>query len=398
MKILVVSHQFPNPQQPTNGTFVYYHVKALKKLGNDVVVIAPVPYVLPGIPKTHRWYKFKHIPNMLIDDGIKIYYPRFLSIPKRKLLFLRGILVLWSSLPFYTNLMKKVKFDVIHCHQIIPNGHVGYLLNKRYKIPYGITIHGYDIYANIHLSKKNYKLIKFLAENASFLGVVSHKFKELIISNRINLHKEKTKIIYNGINIPDKTRKIKWDDSKNNVIRLLSVGHAVKRKGYDYVLRAISRLRNKHPNLVYYIIGEGIDLSYFRNVARQEKVEDITYFLGQKNNTEVMNYMKHCDIFVLPSWNEAFGVVYIEAMYMKKIVVGCEGEGIAEIITDGQNGFLVESKNVLKLTEKLDYIISNINNLQRVGENAFRTVWPKFSWENNAKQYVSLYNNILKYI
>ena len=394
MKILVHSHLFPNPQQKAKGTFVYYQVLALKNLGCEIVVVAPVPYVPPGIPQNHPWHKYKHVPNMSVKDGLRIYYPRFISIPKKKFLFLRGKLIFWSAAKFYSNLINNEKFDLIHCHQIIPDGHVGYILSRKFDIQFGVTIHGIDIYEQINIAKKNFTLVKLVAENASFVGVVSKRLKDLISSHKIVTKEKTTKIIYNGINTPEESKNVRWPDKKNNVIRVLSVGRVTRKKGYDYVMQALGELRNKHRNLLYYIIGDGVDLPYFQKVAENEKVSDITFFLGEKTNSEVMGYLKSCDIFVLPSRNESFGIVYIEAMYMKKIVIGSKGEGIEEIIKDNKNGFLVEPRNVLELKSKLDYIISNIDRLRCIGEKAFHTVWPKLSWENNAKNYISLYKAI----
>ena len=169
----------------------------------------------------------------------------------------------------------------------------------------------------------------------------------------------------------------------------------LKEKGIENVLKSISVLRSKYPKLLYYIIGDGKDADYFRSVSKKLQVDDITFFLGQKTNDEVLAYMKICDIFVLPSRNESFGIVFIEAMAMKSITVGSFKEGIEDIIKDGYNGFLVDSRDVNSLIEKLDYILSHMNKMDQVRKNAYQSVKHKFTWENNAKKYISIFDKVV---
>ena len=113
MNILIHSHLFPNPVHTILGNFVYYYAEQLVKFGHKVTVVAPVPYVFPFIPKRHRWYLYKYVPYARKLGLIRIFHPKFLSIPKQKLLHLRGKFIYYSACRFYKKLMKEDKFDVI---------------------------------------------------------------------------------------------------------------------------------------------------------------------------------------------------------------------------------------------------------------------------------------------
>ncbi len=396
MNILIHSHIFPNSYKSASGYFVYYPAQELVKLGHQVTVVSPVPYVPFFINSKFSWYNYKFVKKEINRDGLRILYPRFISIPKNKLYYLRGDFIYYCTKNLYKNLFASEQFDIIHCHVPLPDGYVGLKLRNKYNIPYGVTIHGGNIYKRVRENRLNHLKIKNIIESADFVGIVSEKLRLLVKQNGIYPKDETCRVIHNGINPPTISKDIQWPDADPKSIRLLTVCHTIKRKGIGEVLHALSAIRSKFETLRYYIIGDGVDLQYFKNLAKELGVDDICYFLGAKSNAEAMDYMKACDVFVLPSWNEAFGVVYIEAMYFGKITIGSKGEGIDGLINDGENGFLVEPKNPKELQNKLEYILPRLKNLKYIEENARKTVWPEFSWRNNVQQYLELYTQAIE--
>jgi glycosyltransferase involved in cell wall biosynthesis len=96
-------------------------------------------------------------------------------------------------------------------------------------------------------------------------------------------------------------------------------------KGIDYNIKAIQALSKKYPFLNYKIVGDGVEKDRLARLANDLKMNEHIEFLGRKTHQEVMKYMAECDIFSLPSWNEAFGVVYIEAMaHGKPVIIACK--------------------------------------------------------------------------
>ena len=92
----------------------------------------------------------------------------------------------------------------------------------------------------------------------------------------------------------------------------------------------------------------------------------------------------------LNAW-EGFGLVVIEGMIKRKIVLASETGGIPEIITDGFNGFMFESQNSRSLTDKLTYIIERKDDLVKLKENAMESVKEKFDVRKNADLYYEVY-------
>jgi glycosyltransferase involved in cell wall biosynthesis len=105
--------------------------------------------------------------------------------------------------------------------------------------------------------------------------------------------------------------------------------------------------------------------------------------------------MQECDVFSMPSTNEAFGVVYIEAMSLGKPVIGCIGEGPQDIIDHEENGYLMIKNDVEQLSAILDQLFSDKVLQQQLGEKAKRTVEEKFQWNNVAKKLIEEYKNLI---
>lgn len=108
-----------------------------------------------------------------------------------------------------------------------------------------------------------------------------------------------------------------------------------------------------------------------------------------------MRLMRSCDIFILPSWNEAFGVVYLEAMANGKPVIACQGEGIDGIIKDKETGILVKPKDVDSLVKAMDYLLGNPDEARAIGTRARKLVLENYSWEKNAEKTIKVYQEVL---
>jgi glycosyltransferase involved in cell wall biosynthesis len=118
--------------------------------------------------------------------------------------------------------------------------------------------------------------------------------------------------------------------------------------------------------------------------------------LGKKSHEEVMQAITDYDIFSLPSYNEGFGIVYVEAMSQGVPVIGVKGQGIEDVIKDGYNGFLAEPQNVNSLIGILDILIGDNEKRKMIGLNGRNTVIRDFTWDANAKKVKKLYEDLVQ--
>lgn len=124
-------------------------------------------------------------------------------------------------------------------------------------------------------------------------------------------------------------------------------------------------------------------------------------FEGYKKGRELANFYNICDIFVLMSRTtkegiESFGVVYIEASYFGKPVIGGKGGGTSDAIEDGKSGYLVDANHPEELKKKLEYLLKNHDAGKRMGEYGRKRAIKLFLWKGLARKIVGVYKEAIR--
>ena len=396
MNILVISHLYPSKIRPNDGTFVHQQIEALQALGHNIRVVCPTPWLPQWFPvKLSNWKILKKLPRQETIDEISVYFKRGVVVPGG-LDWTRGFLYYISGWFFYRKLFRNNHFDIIHAHTVLPDGHLASFLKKKYKIPYVVTIHGADLYYTARTTGLNKSHIYQSLKKSNGIGLVSQDLlKSLKNLYQIPESFPACKVIYNGIKVYDEYPMVEWGGPETD-FRILSIASLIRRKNLHIVFRALVDLRERYKNLKYYIIGDGWHKEFYLELSEKLGLNDIVCFLGPMPHKKAMSYLKESDVFILPSYNESWGIVYVESMHMGKVTIAGKGEGISEIIQHGINGFLTDPHDCESVKEILEAIISDNSMAKSIGERAKRDVWPRFSWHNNAKEYHRLYQNSLK--
>lgn len=395
MKVLVISHMYPSTFNEIGGIFVHQQVKELQRQGCEVKVISPVPRTpFPTKYFSKKWKRYSEIPQKMKWEGIEVYHPRYLAFPKALFFASSGKRMYFGIRKLIDELHRDVKFDIIHAHVALPDGFAAMMVNRIYHKPLVVTVHGQDLYVTLYRNARCKEALTKVFEQADKVITVSTKLKE-IAKAEIGFP-EKIVVISNGVSpadmAPEKTTLASCY-AKHRVI--LSVSSLITQKGLDVNLRAISVLVKKHPNLKYVVIGAGPKMPSLRQLTHDLSLDQQVEFLGQLSYDKVMEYMAVADIFSLPSWNEAFGVVYLEAMLHGKPVIACQGQGISDVIENNKTGLLVEPKNVESLTEAIDFLLGNPGKAHEIGERAKRLALENYTWAHNAQRNIEVYKEIL---
>ena len=396
MKVLVLSHMYPNSMNPVYGIFVHEQVKALKNLGHDVNVISPVPWApFPINIINKKWNQYSNINKYEQIEGIDVYHPRKITLP-RKILYDKSGKFYYKAIKNITNkIHQNFKFDIIHSHVSLPDGIAGSYLSDLFKVPSITTIHGQDLQQTININKKCYDKIGLSFKKNDAIIFVSEKLKDIAIEE-FPRFSDKYHIISNGLNL-DKifTINSRLKKQYKNKTVLLSVSNLKKTKGIDLNLKAVNKVTEKKENIYYIIVGDGTQKENLKSLAKELGIEENVEFTGRLPHDKVMEYMSICDVFSLPSWQEGFGIVYIEAMAHEKPVIACKGEGIDGIIKNGENGILVSPKSVNDLSKAIFHLLNNDNLRKEISKKAQKTA-KEYTWENNAINTMKLYKKLLK--
>ncbi|OGX08662.1 MAG: hypothetical protein A2Z88_10325 [Omnitrophica WOR_2 bacterium GWA2_47_8] len=388
LKICLVAPGYPPQDGGGIGTYSYNLALGLTKLGHRVYVVSQSD-------------KEDAAENL---NGVEVRRFKYRHVPKLEKLF-PGLR--WSF--FIANqieeLDKKVHFDVIE----FPNWEgVGfaYLLKKkrrpvvtRMHTPYFETLNIDTNNGRINLGDR---FICWLEKKACHMSdqlvssTLSHR--DMMITSYFLGNKE-VNIIPLGIQLvprPDDRSKSKG----NGKIKVLYVSRLEKRKGAITLVGAIPHVLQKFQNVEFTFIGKdrphapgGLTFeNYFSTAHNQFK--DKVKFLGFVSNEELSNYYRACDIFVVPSVYESFGLIYVEAMMHGKPVIGCKAGGIPEVVNNGKTGILIEPYNVNQLVDGLLRLLNDPQMRQDMGQNARRLCEEKFSFDRMASNTEHLYQKM----
>lgn len=345
LNILIFSSLFPSEVRKTAGLFVRERMFRMREHAN-LVVVSPVPY-FPG-QEIIKWFVRDYRPmpaKKETQDGVTVYYPRFLSFPK----FFRSKdaqFLTFSVRRFVKKLCKIHEINIIDSHFTYPDGVAATTLAKELGIASTITMRGTEVpHSN---DPKKLPQLKKAWSDASHVIAVSQSLKNVALEHGIS--DEHVTVVGNGIDtekfIPlEKTKaKESLGISAESPV-LATVGGLVYRKGFHRVIDCLPQLKKEHPNIKYLIVGgaslEGNIEDELKSQADKLGVKDSVVFCGPQPPKELHKYLSAADVFVLATANEGWANVLLEALACGTPVVATDVGGNSEVINHSNLGQIV---------------------------------------------------------
>ena len=245
---------------------------------------------------------------------------------------------------------------------------------------------------------KNIDQVVCMTENMKLNHLAHTLIKEYQIST-----------IYNGIDLKkfssnskfDKSELLNQNNIKSDKIIIGTVGRLDSLKNQELLIDAAAILINdKKLNLHFLVIGDETESitgkGYKRKLiekSQQYGIEENISFISFTKNIEI--YFDIMDIFVLPTDKESFGYVLIEAMAKGKPVIATNQGGPKEIIVENRNGYLIEPKNFIELSEKLSSLISDQELRIKMGQESKIITNEKFDVNVTIDNYIRLFNRVI---
>lgn len=290
----------------------------------------------------------------------------------------------------YKKLIGNINPDIILTYTIKPNIYGNYVANK-FKTPVIMNITG----IGTSLSTGKLKLIikqmyKYGCSRASVVFFQNKDNQNFFASNNL-IKKEKT-IIIPGSGVNTKRFKPIEKQNKDGTIRFLFIGRLMKDKGIEEYLKVAEKLTKEHSNLEFQILGSFEEEKY-KDIIKQNKNNKIKY-LG--TSSDIRNEIRYVDCIVNPSYHEGMSNVLLEGAAMGKPLLASNIPGCREIIDDGENGFLFESKSTKSLKEVIIKFINLNDEKKRImGQNSRIKVEKEFDRDIVINQYLKIIQSIL---
>lgn len=403
-RALWISDYFPRPHEMTTGTWALESALALQEAGLPVVVLAPTPWIPRFLAPTKSLRDWSRVPAQWQTHGVSIYYPRCPHYPRRWVheRLYNNIPSLDSALlwPWVRRSAERVMeahpFDVVHANFLFPSGYLGLQLKQRYGTP--LVVHERSV-QRLGMARQHprrgaaYRRILrgadvVVTENermAAQLRELEPALTDLRVFKQPGTHPGAVASL-----IRDRPAGFR----EKNVI--LSVGTLSRRKGHEYLIRAIAAIKPDFPDLVCRIIGEGPERRKLGTLAAELGVSEVVQLVGRRPHAEVLGEMSWCDIFVLPSWGEAGGTVYGEAMQFGKPIIACIGEGITEVVQDGVQGLLVPPRDDSRLAEAMSWLLRDRSRREKMGLAARELAVAELSYPKLARRLIELYGELVR--
>ena len=163
-------------------------------------------------------------------------------------------------------------------------------------------------------------------------------------------------------------------------------------KGQRELIEAVAALSRHYPDLYLLIIGSGEEEAPLRELVAERGLSERVLFVGQQ--ADVRPYLSALDLFSLPSYEEPFGLAITEAMAMALPVIACHSGGVPEIITHGQDGWLVAPRSVGALRDAIHHLIADPERRQMIGLAARRRVQDSFLPSRQADRVSAIYASL----
>jgi glycosyltransferase involved in cell wall biosynthesis len=405
IKICVLSQAYPRFKGDWRSNMIASLAEAFAQLGNDLTVYTPF-YATEKrkIDETSKVkiVEYKYLPfESMHVIGYGNSMKSDLKVSKLTLL-LAPFLVL-SGIVNLARLLKKEKFDFLHCHWAVPNTLIA--LGARW-------LSGSDVKVLTSFPGSDVTVIS----NAGFLGRIlagiiagsdymscnSSDLKDALVKSGIK--PEKIDYVIYGVD----SDKISFSAGKREAIRkkmniekdtimLLIVGRFIPKKGFSTAFRALKCIVDKNKNIKLAVIGDGELKEEYISILMKDNTLDKVIFLGYVNTNELADYYSACDIFLMPSEKnppDGLNTVVPEAMACGRPIVASAAGGNDLVVFEGVNGFLHEEGDYQTLAVLVNRLIENESLRADMGKKSLELTQARFNWNAIAKYYIEKYKEL----
>lgn len=383
--LMVISNSFPNKDNTFIGDiFVKEQLKYIKSYFDNVYVVSPVAYGMEHLRKTkHSDYQF---------DNVYVYFPKYVNNP----LFWRNWKSMWIHLEANAikSLIRKenLQFDLIHAHFTWPSGAVAVRLKKSMGTPVVITEHGVLTWFEALKNEDKHYINTWNDSDA----IIRVNKKDVSIICRYCDDSSKVHFIGNGFD-PSKFHPVDMGKARRSLGLpidskiILNISRLHEVKGQNHLISSIGYILKIRNDVVCYIGGIGPFKEDLKKHISSLNLQENVKLLGLVPDSEMNNLVNSCDVFVLPSLSESFGIVQIEAMACGKPVIATRNGGSEEVIISKEYGLLVDPANSEDLTDKILVALD-----REWDRDKILTYAEQYTWANVAKEIVCVYEQVLR--
>jgi len=393
----MLTTSFPRFRGDAAGHFVLELAAEIAK-EHDVTVVAPFAENAPGKEKirnvnVHRFHYFfpRRFERLAYGEGIidnirRAWWSRVL-IPFFSVSFLLRSIVIGA------------RCDVIHAHWGF-SGLIAVVGKIFHRKPVVVTLRGSDVNIPVGGGVLSKLLLKLVVKGCDYVTTVSDDLAEKI-KERCGT-RVKARIVPNGV-AADLFHPLDLNAARG-MLRLepsrpviLYVGRLTKTKGVDVLLDALPLIVSASPESLFVFLGEGNLVKTIADQCEKQGIQGNVVLAGSKPHEEIPTWLNAANVVVLPSLSEGRPNVVIESMACGRPIVATRVGGIPELITDGENGFLVPPGDASALTRAVVAVLAMDDQGAELGRRGYEVVKSRgLDWRRSAERMIEVYEQVMK--
>jgi len=291
-------------------------------------------------------------------------------------------------------------FDIVHGHDWLVAKALCQIKNERHR-PIVLTVHsteygrcGNELFW--HCQSQRIREIEWEATYIANRVICVSQSLRKEVQWLYTVPSDKIVSIYNGVDVRPFDAQVNVKSIRARYAIgvddpcILFAGRLAWQKGPDLLVEAMPRVLRDHPKAKFVFAGEGDMRAELETCVGDARITLATRFVGYRKGAELIGLFKSADIVCVPSRNEPFGIVILEAWSASKPVVATRTGGPAEFVCHEETGFTVAS-DAKSIGDGVGEMLSDIPGARRMGINGRREAETRFSWENIAAQTEAVY-------
>lgn len=290
-------------------------------------------------------------------------------------------------------------FDLLHQFHVLTQGTASILAKKFLNKPLVTSLMGADTYDPKMPYWKIFGSFISLVMNSS--DAITAPSQDL--ANHANEQgcKKRIEIIPHGVDIEKFRSCINGQVTRENLgikddeIMILSLQRLSSRKRLEFVLNAIPMVVKENPNVKFVLGGSGPDREKLESMAKMLNINENVLFTGFIPAETLPALYSACDVFLLHTTYEAFGLVLAEASATGKPIISTSVGAIPEVVEDGMTGLLVRPMDSRALANAILKLSGDKNLRAEMGKAGKQNALSKYNWDNLTEKYINVYRNVI---
>ncbi|ASV69834.1 glycosyltransferase family 4 protein [Cytobacillus kochii] len=244
-----------------------------------------------------------------------------------------------------------------------------------------------------------FKNLEYIGGMAGYTTIVANEWMKNILCNDIHIESHQLTVLHYGFDIDDFLLRAAKPANhirkrKKRQKLFIYTGRLIKAKGVQYLITALSYLKEQNNDWVCWIIGDGEEKQHLQKLTNDYHLRNQILFLGERN--DVPSLLQQADLFILPTLSENQPLSIIEAQLSGLAIIASDVGGIPEMIEDGVTGFITPIGDSKKLAEKMAFLLHEDMVRRSIGTKAFEFATSHWSLANAIKLVLPLYHQAIQ--